>query len=895
MEALAAVSLASNVAQFLEYAIKAARLAFQIAGDAKPGQKSDIDETIQEVRQSLHLLEEIKDQTPGIVHDGALQSLVANCLDVATEVKGVLDNLGEKGKGTWKLVEGLQKTGYLIYKGKDLQRLSERLFKMRSEVSAHLIVLIKKQQRDIKQTLISFSYSNNAYQEQFGKHLDSSLNYLKSISKRFDSLTVSSVRGTGGAIHIASAEEDIQLEFQEAQEKSAYRFYRWNHATLCRELETLTDEKHRLILQTLSYSQLHERELAIPEAHQRTFEWMLSRCGGDHSFVEWLRSANGIFWIAEKAGSGKSTLMKFLAEHTTTHELLAEWVEAYGHQPKDSVVIAKHYFWSTGTTMQRSQEGLMRSILLQVLIQRPCLIQRICKERWEAPYADSFHPWTRPQLKSAMASLGHTDVKMCLFIDGLDEFGGDHRELVDILSQLSQLPNIKVCASSRPWIDFVDVFDSSPWKIYLHELTRQDILDYVTYELEREDKFRKLQSSSQAATSEIIRSIAKRAEGVFLWVYLVIRSLSRGLRNGDSLHILRTRLDALPGDLEEYFERILLSIEDVYRPRTARLFLTLCYARTSFPVLTFFFLNLDDNLDSSQAEPESQQEPLQFLSDWPDVDSSQFESLIAKKRELVAQCKDMIHISQDPNAHVLFAERVGFLHRTIVDFIQTDNVFKSLETFSGPSFDPRRLLFHANLGQVRSLIHLHRLTYIRTHLSQWILGCLFYAFEIEVTAPNQYKSILIGLDELEAMIMREFARWGLNNAMQTLLGNKEVASFLELTAMCDLKAYVLWRHPGYNLATILDEHAPKWRSPCRVQRGDVKEFEICRQKDDELSSWRLGSYLNVETSLQVPGLKSGSLRRSKYQQLNGGLQSTLVVVPQKPRGRLWKKMVAAFR
>lgn len=72
-----------------------------------------------------------------------LQSLVADCLKVATEIKTVVDNLEDKGKGTWEIVEGLRKTGYLIYKGKDLQRLSERLSELRLEVSAHLIVLIE--------------------------------------------------------------------------------------------------------------------------------------------------------------------------------------------------------------------------------------------------------------------------------------------------------------------------------------------------------------------------------------------------------------------------------------------------------------------------------------------------------------------------------------------------------------------------------------------------------------------------------------------------------------------------------------------------------------------------------------------------------------------------------
>lgn len=91
----------------------------------------------------MRFLEELNERKFKSNHDDPLQSIVAECHDLATEMENVLKNLEEKGRGTWKLFEGLQKTGYIIYKRKDLQRLSEPVFKLRSEVSAHLIVLIE--------------------------------------------------------------------------------------------------------------------------------------------------------------------------------------------------------------------------------------------------------------------------------------------------------------------------------------------------------------------------------------------------------------------------------------------------------------------------------------------------------------------------------------------------------------------------------------------------------------------------------------------------------------------------------------------------------------------------------------------------------------------------------
>lgn len=42
-------------------------------------------------------------------------------------------------------------------------------------------------------------------------------------------------------------------------------------------------------------------------------------------FAAWLRDGDGIFYISGKLGSGKSTLMKYLSDHTRTKEHLREW------------------------------------------------------------------------------------------------------------------------------------------------------------------------------------------------------------------------------------------------------------------------------------------------------------------------------------------------------------------------------------------------------------------------------------------------------------------------------------------------------------------------------------------------------------------------------------------
>jgi hypothetical protein len=166
--------------------------------------------------------------------------------------------------------------------------------------------------------------------------------------------------------------------------------------------------------------------------------------------------------------------------------------------------------------------------------------------------------------------------------------------------------------------------------------------------LEQDLRFKRLKRQDGLATTELVEEIRSKSCGVFLWVYLVVRSLLRGLRNSDRIPDLRRRLYELPGELEEYFELMLDSIEKVYQQTTARIFKVMIAAQGTLPILAFHFL------------------------DFVPSPSNQFDTLIdEKKRQLHANCRDLLWVtSQGPTAEVVLRDRVGFLHRTVMDFLQ---------------------------------------------------------------------------------------------------------------------------------------------------------------------------------------------------------------------------------
>lgn len=484
-------------------------------------------------------------------------------------------------------------------------------------------------------------------------------------------------------------------------------------------------------------------------------------------------------------------------------------------------------------------------------MKRQELIPFVCSERWEGPYSDCLLPWSHSQLVKSMGRLKSkveaTDVpvdeqlKLCLFIDGLDEFDGDHFELIRILGDFTKPARAKMCASSRPWLESSDAFGNTPWKVQIHDLTRQDMLLYVRENLEADDKFARLRTRNTELASDLITNVVTRAEGVFLWVYLVVRSLLRGLRNEDDLRDLKRRMELLPPDLGAYFARMLNEIEDVYRQRTARLFLTLSIARTHLPVMSFFFLNFDD--ESVQVEPQTRKS----LQKWPDIDEWLLEALETKKRQLVAQCKDIIHTTSNRQAPLLFGDNVGFLHRTVFDFINTEEPYRKLEQLADPLYEPRKPLFSANVAQVSAMIHLHPRTHIKPHLEHWFLGAIFYAYEIEVTSPGSNpKYVNDGLDELDRIVSDQFAKWDFQHAMHTLLGRDDFISFTNLAAVCDLLSYVKYRCAGIT-PEKLDALAPGWRTPSRVEQHGT--FEIIQQTSD--IQWRLGNALGISLEDEI--------------------------------------------
>jgi hypothetical protein len=130
------------------------------------------------------------------------------------------------------------------------------------------------------------------------------------------------------------------------------------------------------------------------------------------------------------------------------------------------------------------------------------------------------HSWPLPALKVGFkrwVGLTPSSLRLCFFIDCLDEHEGDHEEIAELFTAISSttLPYVKVCVSSRPWVVFDDAFRGSPG-LRLQDLTYSDIEAFVEDKLQAHHQMQLLAKLDPRLAKELVNEIVTKAFSVFL-------------------------------------------------------------------------------------------------------------------------------------------------------------------------------------------------------------------------------------------------------------------------------------------------------------------------------------------------------------------------------------------
>ncbi|KAK5069790.1 hypothetical protein LTR51_008104 [Lithohypha guttulata] len=330
--------------------------------------------------------------------------------------------------------------------------------------------------------------------------------------------------------------------------------YNFNSGFLSPQIEARQD----VALRGLYYELMNSRRNQIVSAGHATCSWIFRT-----NFLAWLYDDKPIFWLSGKPGSGKSTLMKYLSHAAALQQALP-------HVATSWHVSAFFFDFRQATEIGNNVEGLIRSILYQVLDE----VQK--KNIGFASPLCSKYP-SLDELRDILLQIFHTlDYHFLILIDGLDEFSGNARTMIEFLSGLQDNSRIKLCIASRPTPLIKLLFEQMAVpELQVSAYNMPGINRYIDTTIEQ---FKPVLDPLKLPN--LNHELQRRADGVFLWVCLAIEDVLLACAEGASPMEVFHRINAIPDEISTLYDRIVVRI-----PQQRKLEAALIYELVSVPVL----------------------------------------------------------------------------------------------------------------------------------------------------------------------------------------------------------------------------------------------------------------------------------------------------------------------
>lgn len=670
------------------------------------------------------------DKIPALQQAHAVSSIHGKCIQIVSALQRTNDNGGDglESVQRWRheLQEGLRALKSLQTDGTGVQSKSDKL---RSSLTDQCEDFSRQLTQTLQELAESTTKPNpvdtleirrlHEIVQLVDRTLNNDLARLEwvSIAESIRELGGKNIRlGANRAANISNLSDEVDAQFRVILSSSSLsdsKTTAWQIViNLMPRMVDFTLEQ--TILTTLQFWTMDQRKELIEKEHEDTFGWVLSdqlpNSAADRTgakFVDWLGSDEALYWISGKPGSGKSTLMKFISESAKARDILeGTWSK------EEKLVMAEFYFWSSAKdSLQKSGTGLLRSILFQILRQCPDMIRHAYPKEWGGRYLSQEairklvrEGQTLQELLDTFirisALLPDSNTKFCFFIDGLDEFDGDPADICSLIASFKSIRNLKLCVSSRQWVQFEAVFGGdNPWRVYIHEKTMVDMEKYVRGLLATAGRT----ANSEVDVTALVKAIAKKAEGVFLWSFLAVRDLISAIPSAEPENFMKhtkARLESLPSDLDGYFRMTFQSTPADMRSKTAQVFQTALDAVEKLPLLCYWLIeteNLEETLKPEHSpilEPRSQ-----ILSN--------------TLQDLRTFSKGLLHVkgalkTESIPAEILetdffFGFRVDFIHRTAADFLYTSEMRQLFQKWTAASYDTDLAICKASIAALKAI------------------------------------------------------------------------------------------------------------------------------------------------------------------------------------------------
>jgi hypothetical protein len=305
------------------------------------------------------------------------------------------------------------------------------------------------------------------------------------------------------------------------------------------ETAKIRKELHDLLF----FDHIDERLMSLKAAHSRTCKWFLNTAQYESWMNAELSLDHGFLWIKGKPGAGKSTLMKFLDTKAKAKA-----------KSNPNCLVASFFFNARGEQLEMSTTGLYRSLLWQLFENAADLRIVLDELGTNAKHIIRHKGWQIEVLKqilvTAVEHLGNRTLQ--LFVDALDEC--DDKDVTDMISFFEEIGERAIDAKVRLRI----CFSSRHYPTVIIRCGKQIVLE--DEEEHDHDITRYIKSTLKLANPKkadsLMSQILEKADGVFLWVALVIPILNKASAQG-RVEELQNCLNGIPPELDGLFGMIL--------------------------------------------------------------------------------------------------------------------------------------------------------------------------------------------------------------------------------------------------------------------------------------------------------------------------------------------------
>lgn len=431
------------------------------------------------------------------------------------------------------------------------------------------------------------------------------------------------------------------------------------------------------------------RQFESLDNHTESFQWIWNTEDAEPGFVGWLRSDDPVYWVKGKPGSGKSTLMKYLIENEHTKELVSK--------ASTPTLFISYFFYELGDPEEKAFVSLLHAFVFRLLEElhhvsktASSMLIQILEPHMTRTRKE---PWAQKVLQEALRHIvlkSPINARVVLFIDGFDECDGNHASQLNFLKDLVESSivsklSIKMCIASRAEVDIQLRLSTYP-SLAIHHFTESDIALYVTERLKTAWDLMASQPDGTTATFDqgLIDNVVVKAEGVFLWVNLVVTQLVMAIEAEAEASELHRLVAELPEGLKQLYQTIVAKI-----PKD-RLHDAINLLQLAASTNAHEELSPQDGADTLWKMCNAMKEPSTAISEKAyfegefrkDKVPGQKKQCAAMKRRIQSSCRGLVHCDDTPN---LCEAHVTFLHRTCVEYVLNTEIFSQMVAKTDPN------------------------------------------------------------------------------------------------------------------------------------------------------------------------------------------------------------------